>query len=219
VIDYRAWIMHVNRLDFLFKAVNSAADIKDGLTVIDNSAKEDERLAYNLGVKVFRPCVPLSCPQSFNLMMRETREAGTNICIWMHSDAEAHAGSCLKLLNTARKMNDEGRKWGILWTNYDALCAMNANMLQDVGEWDINLPQYFVDNDQQRRLRIAGYELIDTGIPVHHTGSVTIRSDKRLEFLNSITFPLYEKYYRQKWGGSPGQETFTIPFGRSDIFG
>lgn len=83
-----------------------------------------------------------------------------------------------------------------------------------IGGWDTNLPWYYSDNDAYRRLKLAGWECIDTGLKVEHKASSTINSDSELNFLNSITFPLYGAYYARKWGGSPGNEIYTTPFNR-----
>jgi hypothetical protein len=59
-------------------------------------------------------------------------------------------------------------------------------MIPEIGEWDTVLPQYFSDCDYYRRVQLAGFELIETGLPVIHVdkGSNTLRSDPRREFLN-----------------------------------
>jgi hypothetical protein len=210
--DYRAYIFHVNREDLLQKAVASARDLWKELTVVDNSTNGLEvPIPY---VHVLRPTVPLTAIQSINFAMMNTRTQGAKIAIWMHSDAEAHPGSCLALVEYARRMNVEGRKWGTLFTNYDALAALNTELIDTVGLWDTTFHSYFGDNDYYRRIRLAGYECIDTGIPVYHTASQTINSDPELRFRNSITFPLYQAYYVAKYGGSPGNETYSTPFNR-----
>lgn len=214
--DYAAWIMHVNRIDLLDSAVESAKDLWDEMIVIDNSPENGEVIGTRYGntPTVYRPCVPLSCAQSFNFMFRDTVARGSNICLWMHSDAVAGPESCTKLLKVAQQYNSEHRKWGVLFTNYDALAAINAEAALEVGGCDVNLPQYFTDNCLQRRLRFAGYECIDTNLPVEHLGSQTIRSDAQRAFMNSITFPLYRMYYIAKYGGEPGRESFLTPFNR-----
>lgn len=40
-----------------------------------------------------------------------------------------------------------------------------------------------------------------------------IHSDPHLQqYVNDITFPMYERYYEAKWGGRPGEERFITPF-------
>ena len=113
-----------------------------------------------------------------------------------------------------RKLTAEGRKWGVIWTNYDCLAAFSIPMYREVGGWDTVFPAYFSDNDWWRRIRLAGYEIIESGLPVDHEGSAAIHSDPERLFMNSQTFPLYQKYFEAKWGGVPGQERFTKAFNR-----
>ncbi len=205
--DYSAFIPFVNRPELLRKAVDSIADLHP--MVIDNAADDSTgRLYWN-----YRPPVPLSCPQVFNFIMRKTRDSGGNICIWMHNDAEAHPGVGAELLNQARLFNAQRRKWGVLFTNYDTLSALNTDMMEDVGDWDTVFTQYFCDNDYYRRVRLAGWETICTDLKVEHVGSQTIHSDPALMNRNRATFLLYRDYYARKWGGEPGSETFNAPWG------
>ena len=210
--DYKMFIPFVNREDLLHKAIASASDLREELAVIDNSP---DGLKNPLsGITVIRPSVPLNSPQTFNFMMTITRDMGADICIWMHNDAEAHPGVCAELLNRARLYTAQRRKWGFLFTNYDALSAMSVEMFREVGPWDTTFHQYFCDNDQQRRARLAGFECICTDLPVNHIGSQTIHSDASLMDHNRATFLLYRDYYARRWGGEPGKETYTVPFGR-----
>lgn len=208
--DFQAYIFHVNRDDLLDKAVASIRDLWSELTVVDNSANGiTHPLPY---IRVYRPGVPLSATQSLNYALTDARRHGRQICITMHEDAEAIGSAGLELLNTARLMCAQRRKWGIIFTNYDSLAAMNTEAIEDVGLWDTFFSGYYSDNDWYRRLELAGYEKINTAIQVNHLGSQTIRSDEKLAFMNSVTFPLYAEYYRRKWGNDPGRETFTKPF-------
>jgi GT2 family glycosyltransferase len=131
----------------------------------------------------------------------------------MHNDAEAHPGVGAELLNQARLFNAQRRKWGVLFTNYDTLSALNTDMMEDVGDWDTVFTQYFCDNDYYRRVRLAGWETICTDLKVEHVGSQTIHSDPALMNRNRATFLLYRDYYARKWGGEPGSETFNVPWG------
>ena len=99
-------------------------------------------------------------------------------------------------------------------THYDTLASFNMTMVREVGPWDTILPNYFADNDYYRRLRLAGYEVIETSLPVTHVGGGinTINSDPRRRFLNGVAYPLYERYYAAKWGGTPGREMYVQPF-------
>lgn len=208
--DFSAFIPHVYREDLLRRAVASVPEYHENLSIIDNSPYG---LFDNYRVSIFRPPVPLTCSQTFNLIMRITRERGQKICIWMHSDAEAGPGVAEALLSFVRQYTAEGREWGVLWTYYDTLCALNTELLDVIGDWDTTLPQYYCDTDWYYRVKLAGWECIDTNLTdVKHEGSATINSSPFRKLHNSVTFPLYRQYYLSKWGGDPGQEKFTRPF-------
>jgi hypothetical protein len=214
--DYSAFIPHVVREDLLLNAVMSAWSFgkMDEWSIVDNSPDGlTPAFRARCHLDVLRPTVPLSCSQTFNYIMRLTRERGQKICIWMHSDAEAGNGIAEAFLEYARRVTECGRKWGVLWTYYDTLCAYNTDLLDVIGEFDTTLPQYFCENDWQCRVKLAGYECIDTGLTdVKHVGSATINSDPMRRMHNSVTFPLYHQYYLAKWGGDPGHEIYTRPF-------
>jgi hypothetical protein len=216
VSDFSAFVPHVVREDLLARAVGSIACFGRNRTIVDNSPEglpTNDYSEWN-GVYVCRPSVPLSCSQTFNFIMRQTRRLGQKTCIWMHSDAEAGPGVAEGLLEHARRYTAEGRRWGVLWTYYDTLCALNTDLIDVVGDWDTELPQYACDNDYYRRVRLAGWECIDTMLTdVKHEGSATINSDPYRKMVNSVTFPLHIEYYKRKWGGDTGKETFETPFG------
>ena len=204
--DHQLYIFFVNNEPLLDRAIASVS--VHFPVIVDNSS-------YGLRRQwIIRPLVPLTFSQSMNAVMTRARDNGRKFVVVLHSDAEAEEGSYEQLVNFARKCNHQERKWGALFTNYDSMVALNLELLDVVGQWDTNLHQYFSDDDYYRRIRLGGYECIDTGIQVKHTPSSTINSDPELRFLNSVTFPLYESYYVRKWGGKPGSEQFMRPFNR-----
>jgi hypothetical protein len=209
--DFAAYIPVVNRFDLLNDAVNNSRDLHEDLTVINNSGTPLEKDEPD-DIKVFEPPVPLTFAQSMNWMLHDAKARGKTFCIYMHSDSLVPPGACLALLDFGRKVVAEGKRWGLIWTFYDIMAAYNPKMLEVIGEWDTHLPNYFGDNDWTRRIKLAEYECLESGIEVGHIGSQTINSDPVLQYLNGINFPLYRSYYEQKWGGGPGSEKFTSPF-------
>lgn len=231
--DFAAFIPVVNRPDLLINAVSSVTCLHDDLTIIDNSP---DGMVANImvptesggyarwlpPVKVFRPPVPLSFTQSMNWELEETLRRGKSYCIHMHNDAVIPEGACEKLLEYARAINNPlpplpHPKWGVIYTLHDVLCVYNPKVYGAIGGYDTTFAAYFSDNDYFRRMDLAGWERISSGIVVKHGpeghGSQTINSDAYLRHLNSVTFPLYREYYRAKWGGVVGEEQFTHPFG------
>jgi hypothetical protein len=209
--DFSCYVLHTNRPDLTKKALESVSDLGwRNIVVIDNSDKPSDFGPW----QTIRPLVPLSAVQSINLCLIQGKRLKNDFVLWMHNDAEARTGSAMALATYARRMNAEQRKWGVLWTNYDAFSAVNLAAVEDVGLWDTNFTGYYGDNDYYRRMKIAGWECIDTCLPVDHVGSQTIKSDPERQFINDKVFPIFGSYYAAKWGGNPGHERFERPFGR-----
>ena len=210
--DYRVYLRTENRPDLLRKAVDSIKEFWPVLTIVDNSPESFVKAEEFTGATVFSPIIPLTFTQSHNFFFKDAKERGAKFIIWMHNDAEAVDGGHLKLLELARRYTAEGRKWGLIWTNYDSIAAVNLAMIDDVGGYDTVFPKYFCDNDHTRRMQLTGWETISSGIHSNHLGSQTIKSDPDLTFMNTATFDLYKDYYVKKWGGEPEHETYPIPF-------
>lgn len=207
--DFRVWIPWVNRPDLLRGAVNCLEDVWPYLTILDNSPSG---LEGDWPCAVERPTYPLTFTQSQNYFFLDTKRQHASTMIWMHSDAECEVGSCTKLSEIARGFSSSGDKWGVIFTHYDCLSAVNVDAALDVGLYDTTFAAYFSDNDFYHRLDTGGWSRNESGIPVKHHGSQTINSDPNLKFMNGVTFDWYRQYYRNKWGGDPGRERYKYPF-------
>lgn len=208
--DYKVWIPFVNRVDLLQRAVASVSDVHGQVAIIDNSKEGLE--GKHGDPHIIRQSVPMTFSQTQNFMLAMTRRLGANICVFMHSDAEAGHGVIMQLISLARKYTAEGRKWGVIFTAYDALAAFNVEAFEAIGGWDEAFEWYGGDQDSYRRIGLAGYELIDSNLPVKHEPSQTLKADPEIGRKVDEGFAGRCEYYRQKWGGSPGNETFTKPF-------
>ncbi len=76
-------------------------------------------------------------------------------------------------------------------------------------------PAYHEDNDYHRRLQLAGFgdRIFSVPVPYFHEGSGTLKSDPALQARWEAKFQRSQDHYRRKWGGLPGHETLTTPFG------
>jgi hypothetical protein len=198
-----------NRFDLLRNAVNSIPEFYSLLTIVDNSP---DGLTGEWPCAIFRPPVPFTFVMSHNWWFRDARSKGCKFVIWQHTDATSVDGGHLRLLEFTRKCIENGRKWGTIFTNYDTMAAVNLDAIDDVGPYDTILDKYFCDDCLYYRMRLRGWENIQSGIHTDHVGSQTIKSDPKLNFLNSQTFDLYKAYFIKKWGGMPGHEVYTVPF-------
>lgn len=95
-----------------------------------------------------------------------------------------------------------------------AVFAVNLPALNPVLLFDENLaPIYFEDCDHSRRCSLAGVAFYNVGrTGMVHRGSATVNTDLALKAQNNVTFARNLAYYVRKWGGEPGQETFSLPF-------
>jgi GT2 family glycosyltransferase len=86
-------------------------------------------------------------------------------------------------------------------------------LLYEVGYLDENFfPAYYEDNDHRYRMKLAGIEWEYLPLKYKHTVSATIKRDPQIYAKNQMTFKENGRYYVEKWGGLPGQETYTSPF-------
>lgn len=210
-MNYCAWVFFVNGEDLLCRAIRSMEYAKDRLTVIDNSEYGLKSVPFG---RIYRPPIPLTFAQSQNLILKESLRKNCDFYLWFHHDAQAIGDTCEQMVKFVSSLEQSDKKWGVCFSAYDAFAAFNTTAFRAIGGWDTFIAWYCSDVDCYRRLRLAGYECIDTGLPVNHVPSQTLNSDPDLCFRNSITFPLYLQYYAQKWGGSPGNEIYTDPFNR-----
>jgi hypothetical protein len=209
-------IGYVNRADLLYQAVNSVDCLWENTVVIDNSQdghlRDDGYL--NNCVTVYTPPIPLTFTQTMNLLHRMAAEYNCDAVLYMHNDAEAEAGTPNGLVKMINQLQENGVRWGAVLTNWNTLAAYNMAAVREVGPWDTVFPHYLADHDYYRRLRLAGYAIIETGLPVYHHngGGSTLKADAHLNEMNNLTFYLYEQYYQAKWGGGAGGEQYGLLF-------
>ena len=205
----------VNHPELLDLAVRSVEPLWAEVFILDNSEAGWIGASRNWPVRVVRPSVPLSVAQSMNFLHRLAREAGADVFFFQHNDAEAEPGSACRFLQVVATLWHGDRRWAAALTRYDTLAAFRVAAVDDVGPWDTSFPQpnYHIDDDWFRRARLMGYEIVPTGIPVvHHQASSTLKGSADRRRVNRLTFPMNKEYYRQKWGGPPGHETYEHPW-------
>ena len=203
------FIPYVNRPDLLARAFISVPRRMTTYPVVINNSGSP--LAATLG-EIIEPPVPLTFSQTQNWMLKLAKERRVPFYFFMHSDAEAGPDTVQKLYQMAMHETSQ-RKWGVIFTAYDALAAFNTAAMDAIGGWDTNLSWYASDCDCYRRLRLAGYPTLESGLHVKHEPSRTLNSDSQIKRAVDLEIPFRESYYRAKWGGEPGVETFDVPWG------
>lgn len=100
--------------------------------------------------------------------------------------------------------------------NPDYACfMMTAGSYSFIGEFDENFtPAYFEDNDHHYRVKLAGKDALRLNrLVFEHEGSATQFKDKKYPVVPSLMFENNRDYYVKKWGGVPGRERYTSPYG------
>src|SRR5271155_5564454 len=92
--------------------------------------------------------------------------------------------------------------------------AINPIAIEKLGCFDENIfPAYCEDQDFARRAGLSGlHEENCPDTKLVHLGSNTVLSDPVLGRQNLVTHRLNRAYYRRKWGGDGGNETYNYPF-------
>lgn len=96
----------------------------------------------------------------------------------------------------------------------DFACFMiRPDTLTKIGSFDeCFVPAYFEDNDYHYRIKLLDYKAhATTGAPYYHFGSQTQNSAEGT-VVPSYVFEKNRDYFKTKWGGLPGEETFKHPF-------
>lgn len=101
-------------------------------------------------------------------------------------------------------------RWG---TGPDFSCfCVSLETIKLIGPFDeVFDPCYFEDNDYHHRIKLAGYEALSYA-PYWHYGSQTLAADPELASTFHTKFERCRMMYASKWGGTPGEETFTRPY-------
>lgn len=95
--------------------------------------------------------------------------------------------------------------------NAFAFFLMPHSVYSTVGAFDENFyPAYFEDNDYKYRMDLQGINLVHVSTANYtHAGSTTIKNYTPERYQkHHEEFRANAAYYRRKWGGMPGQETF-----------
>lgn len=169
------------------------------------------------------------CGAGWNEGMLRAKEAGYKYALISNDDVEFHPGALLSLYKTLKES-----RAGVVSANPNAVfgsqgviggidfCCFAVDIDQifhRCGTFDENFhPAYFEDNDMHRRMILAGVEcLIDTNAVVTHHGSQTQYFDRNNPVVPPHMFEDNRRYFIEKWGGSPGQETHSTPFGDPNL--
>jgi len=210
-LTYIIGISYIGGPDYLKKALASIGEKHLPKTYVINSSEPLE-LQWSPSAQWHEHIMPVPLSHTQTHCYLQSLAHGLDALFVMHNDCEAEPDTIDKLLESIGTLD---KKWGVVFTHYDALAAYNPKMFAEVGTWDWRLfPSYYSDNDYYRRVKLAGYLLIESRLPVAHEGSHIINKvNKQLKFLtHALLADEARNNYISKWGGPPGEERYTKPF-------
>lgn len=182
-----------------------------------------EKLAREAGVYYYPFGVNHGLARSWNDGLFVSQRAGAEVCLIANDDAFCADGDVVRLADAALKRPDaalvtgRGTEARTGETRKDmrwSLCAVPDAGLRQVGALDENFtPIYFEDTDWERRARLLGLPFVCLdSTDITHAGSQSRFAVPADHAHHDRTYPLNEAYYRRKWGGAPGMETYPAPF-------
>lgn len=214
------FIPYVNREDLLSQAWDSVEKDFD-VIVIDNSPRQDLEAVATRNYQAYIPDIPLNFVCTQNLMLKLANQMELQYYGFMHNDGKAIGDTPKKLIEYANDLIMRNERWGLLYTFYDVLAIFNTKAFNAINGWSMYFNQYFADSDTYRRLRLAGYPTLDTGLPCDHyngtDASATIQNDPKRAFHNMVVSGMYARIYELRWGGPNEKEVYTTPFNKGDL--
>lgn len=211
---YKLHMPFGSRPDLAVEAANSLADIGH----IHMWANGIECPRVDSSIVTYHEIGLCSIPSLMNVCLKESWD--DDVAFFAHNDMVAKPGVAKQFLEYVTATVESKRKFGVVFSHYDVLCAFNMQAVHDVGYWDVAYFQYVADVDYYCTLNKAGWPIIDfpdghifrDGIT--HYGSTSRKADHihnlRVQFFDRLRAG--HEYYKVKWGGLPGNEKFSRPF-------
>lgn len=205
--------------ELLKQCIDSWPELDNVDTLVVNDKGKEQISLYivssNHNRVDFHACLPnhVGCSGSWNYILKNLEEGDVyDAVIVVGSDTIMKLGFLEGFIQEFEdKELDFAKTRGFDWNCW----TMTWKGLQTVGYFDTNFyPAYFEDNDVNYRINLSGIkqDFIGDQELFSHYGSATIRKDSTYSQANDVTFQMNQRYYIEKWGGPPGQETYTSPF-------
>lgn len=178
--------------------------------IIDNGnqgIKEDKELSGKLE-SVYVPQSPLSVAASWNYLCKAIFQIHTHAFI-LNDDVWVD------------KTEYELYNYLTLWQDFNffvsqkGYCSfvISKKCFKEIGQFDENFKgAYFEDNDYSRRMYLSKVDELRTSFlnPRIYNESSSIKKDQSL----NVNFINNAEYYKSKWGGDRGGESFKTPFNK-----
>lgn len=213
----------IGNIDALEKCMNSLSlndeEFSTDFVIVNNSINTDDNIALyelckNYNCKIIEHHLNLGVARSWNMIL-EYAYSNNKTPYIVGSDTECVHG----LSNIYRFIESEPDKmWMVKGMNFFYLPSSFSDI---IGLFDESFyPAYYEDCDYHMRIRSSGHGDMLSDVPRHlvnyeisHIESNTIKkSDLLLKKVINRGLTHNHHLYVLKWGGAPGQETYTNPF-------
>ena len=205
----------MNRPDLLDRMLDSIdVPVGRGL-IVDNGRTGYQREGWAV---ITPPFQSMGWPGTLNFGISQTPDAPW--WLFVNNDAWFDPG---KLALLCERM--DAMKEPVVLHHEWTVVGLHRSVVERVGlfdEWSF-WPLYFDDTDYSYRCHLAGIPVVngewcheDAGETVADRleHAATVKSDPALAAANNRTWALNRAAYVAKWGGPPGRETYTTPWGR-----
>jgi GT2 family glycosyltransferase len=200
-------------LDRCLASVTGQRGVQPDVLIIQNGPKVAASCLHweRHGIAVHRPGRNLGVPCSWNFACRWAWGRGHRAVLLLNDDVELVDPDTLAHLRSA--VAGDARAVYLLAGRGFAAVYLSQLVWDEVGPFDEGFwPGYFEDDDMRMRLKLAGIPSHELSRPVRHEVAATIGNDDLLRAIYHGSFRVNWRRYVAKWGGSPGEETFTVPW-------
>jgi hypothetical protein len=207
----------ISRPDLGRRMLRSVGPV-ERLVIVDNTPDHDIDLGPALYI---RPIIGLGYSGGVNAGISQTPDAAwwlicSNDLVFTPGDID-HITATIEAADGPTVVTGSTAGSRCLRWTYAAVNRATIERVGLVDEWSF-WPIYFDDVDYERRCRLGGVDWIEYDGDIRHgvggwEGSTTIKTDTRYSAANSRTFTENRDRYVAKWGGPPGGETFSTPWG------
>lgn len=206
------WVLPMLKPEWATETIGSLLTpiVRESLVVVDNSKDGLDPLLAKEAFRYLRTPQNLGCSASWNVGRRWALRLGVPLVIVSEAVSFLDGGEVL--IEAAQKLVDPGRVGGIRAFQAWHLVALSADCLTRVGPFDEGFwPIYFEDTDYERRMKLASLAMRVEDWKGRYQDKGHARSWR--EGWVEVDYERQESYYRAKWGGDSGEETFVFPFG------
>lgn len=199
----------INRYDLLQEALNKySSDFPNTyIFILDNGRQGISRLENNIQVMGGHG-MNMGVAASWNILLQHIFVTGHTHALILNDDI--YLG---KKEQDIQKAIQDDISCDLFVSFSYGMCSfiMPKQTVEDVGMFDVNIfPAYYEDNDMMYRIKLSAGRIAK----VVELDPFIFRRSKSIEKEPKLNQQYLKNrdYYVEKWGGSPDEEKYTIPF-------